>query len=125
LDEAALRSLVYVRMPERSIDERGFAMLKLISASRPADQRMSLARFKEVLREQYLLLCLDEERAIDALPALLRQHEAGAEAALENLRKVLAATGTMSAEAKRRLARIEPYFAARRETSDAAERAHA
>jgi hypothetical protein len=114
LEEAALRSLVYIRLPERSIDERGFAMLKLISASRSADQRMGLARFKEVLREQYLLVCLDEERAISALPVLLQRHEARAKSVLDNLRKVLAASGTMSAETKRRLSRVEQVFGARR-----------
>ena len=65
LEEAALRALVYIRLPEGSIDERGFAVLKLIRASRPAGKRMSLARFKEMLREQYLLVRLDEERALE------------------------------------------------------------
>jgi hypothetical protein len=125
LDEAALRSLVYIRLPERSIDERGFAMLKLIGASRPAEKRMSSARFKEVLKEQYLLLCLDEERAIGALPALLRRSESGVESALDNLHRVLDATGAMSAESRRRLERIEELFSAAREPSGAQVQAHA
>ena len=33
--------------------------------SRPAAKRMTLMRFKEVLREQYRLVRLDEQRAID------------------------------------------------------------
>ena len=59
-----LRALIYIRLAEGSIDERGFAMLKLIRASRPAAERISLARFKEMLREQYLLVRLDEARAL-------------------------------------------------------------
>jgi pimeloyl-ACP methyl ester carboxylesterase len=125
LDEAALRSLIYIRMPERSVDERGFATLKLISATRPVEQRIGLARFKELVRQQYLLICLDEERAINALPALLRGHEAGAKAALDNVHKVLAATGAMSPEARRRLKRVEAVFNAVQETSGEPARAHA
>ena len=42
----------------------------MIRASRPAAKRMSLARFKEMLREQYLLVRLDEERAVDCPAAI-------------------------------------------------------
>ena len=66
LEEAVLRALIYIRLPEGSVDERGFAMLKIIRESRPAAKRMSLSRFREMLREQYLLVRLDEERAIEA-----------------------------------------------------------
>ena len=69
LEEAALRALIYIRLADGSIDERGFAVLKQIRASRPAGRRISLARFKEILREQYLLVCLDEERALGAVPS--------------------------------------------------------
>ena len=79
LEEAVLRALVYIRLPEGSIDERGFAVLRLIRASRPAAKRMSLARFKEMLREQYLLVRLDEERAVSALPKLLGEDAVGAQ----------------------------------------------
>ena len=64
-----MRALIYIRLPEGSVDERGFAALKLIRASRPVAKRMSLARFKEMVREQFLLVCLDETRAINALPS--------------------------------------------------------
>ena len=36
--EAVVRALIYIRLPEGSVDERGFAMLKLIRASQPAEQ---------------------------------------------------------------------------------------
>ena len=71
LEEAAMRALIYIRLPEGSIDERGFSVLKLIRASRPAEKQMSLAHFKEMVRQQYLLVCLDQERAVGALPKLL------------------------------------------------------
>ena len=50
-----MRALVYIRMPEGSVDERGFAVLKLIRASRPVAKRMSLAPFRTIIRNSILL----------------------------------------------------------------------
>jgi hypothetical protein len=125
LEEAALRAMIYVRLPEGSIDERGFAVLKLIRASRPAGKRMSLPRFKELVREQYLLVCLDEERAMNTLPALLGVDAAERKAALDIVRQVLAAAGGLSDEASRRLARVEALFAVRPDKAVEVEAAHA
>jgi pimeloyl-ACP methyl ester carboxylesterase len=110
--EAALRALIYIRLPEGSIDERGFSVLKLIRASRPADKQASLAHFKEMMRKQYLLVYLDEERAITALPKLLGRNAASRRTALDALNRVLAARDGISEEGKRRLKRIESLFAA-------------
>ena len=66
-----MRALVYIRLPEGSVDERGFAMLKLIRASRPAAKRIAWHSSRTIVREQYLLVRLDEDRAINALPTLL------------------------------------------------------
>jgi hypothetical protein len=71
---------------------------------------MSLARFKEVLREQFLLVYLDEERAIQTLPALIGDDPVLRKSGIELLHEVLAATGTESDEGRRRLARIEALF---------------
>ena len=110
MPEAVLRSLVYIRRPEGVIDERGFTALKMVRAAQPPAKRMSLARFKEVLREQFLLVCLDEERAIETLPVLLGDDPAQRKAGLEVLHRVLAASGVDSDEGKRRLARVEALF---------------
>ena len=88
IEEAVLRALAYIRLPEGSVDERGFAVLKLIRASRPVAKRMSLACFKEVMREQYLLVCRDEERAIGALPTLLGADAGEHKAALDVLHRI-------------------------------------
>jgi hypothetical protein len=110
--EAAMRALIYIRMPEGSIDERGFSVLKLIRASHPAEKQMSLAHFKEMVRQQYLLVCMDQERAIGSLSILLGKDAGPRKTALEMLHRVLAARGEMSDEGKRRLKRIEAMFAA-------------
>ena len=106
-----MRSLIYIRMSEGSIDERGFSVLKLIRASHPVEKQMTLAHFKEMVRQQYLLVCLDQERAISALPKLLGSDAGPRKTALEMLHRVLAARSEMSNEGKRRLKQIEAILA--------------
>ncbi len=108
--EAMVRALIYIRQPEGRVDERGYAVLKAISAATPPERRIGRTRFKEVMREQFLILQLDEERAITALPKLLPEDRAEREAALATLRRVLAARGALAGESKRRLERIESIF---------------
>jgi uncharacterized protein DUF3141 len=109
--EAAVRALIYVRLPEGKVDERGFAALKQISAELPAAKRVGLARFKEIVREQYLILLRDPERAMAALPALLTDDRTQSQEALALVRRVLAARGALPEEGRRRLERIEAIFA--------------
>jgi pimeloyl-ACP methyl ester carboxylesterase len=107
LIEAAVRALIYVRLPEGKVDERGFAALKQIGAELPAAKRVGLARFKEIVKEQYLILLQDEDQAIGKLPKLLQHDRRECEETLATVRRVLAARGALSPEASQRLARIE------------------
>jgi pimeloyl-ACP methyl ester carboxylesterase len=111
LIEAAVRALIYVRLPEGQVDERGFAALKQISEELPAAKRIGAARFKEIVKEQYLILLLDPERAIAALPKLLPDDRRQCAEALAMVRRVLASRGALPEEGNRRLARIEAIFA--------------
>jgi hypothetical protein len=111
LVEAAVRALIYVRLPEGKVDERGFAALKQISAELPAAKRVGFVRFKEIVKEQYLILLLDPERAIAALPKLLPGNRRQCDEALALVRRVLAARGALPEESRRRLERIEGMFA--------------
>jgi Protein of unknown function (DUF3141) len=110
LPQAVLRALIYVRMPERSVDERGFAALQSIRAMQPVNDRMSMAELKACLKEQYLLVRLDEERAVRAIPRLLPDSEHARRAALDALLQVLGARGALPEEGLRRLGRIEALF---------------
>jgi hypothetical protein len=110
--EAAVRALIYVRLPEGKVDERGFAALKQIGAELPSAKRIGFAKFKEVVKEQYLILLLDTERAIGALPKLLSDDGRQGEEALALVRRVLASRGALPEEGSRRLERIETLFAA-------------
>ena len=77
----------------------------------PAAKRVGFVRFKEIVKEQYLILLLDAERAIAALPKLLPDNRRQCDEALALVRRVLAARGALSEEGSRRLERIEAMFA--------------
>jgi hypothetical protein len=111
LVEAAVRALIYIRLPEGKVDERGFAALKQISAELPAAKRIGFIRFKEIVKEQYLILLLDAERAVAALPKLLPDDRKQCQEALGLVRRVLASRGALPEEGRRRLERIEAIFA--------------
>jgi hypothetical protein len=110
LPQAVLRGLIYVRRPGGSIDERGFAMLKAIRAMQPVNDRMTLADLKAAVKEQFLLLRLDEERAVRAIPRLLPDSEQARRAGLEALHDMLDVRGALPEEQARRLARVEALF---------------
>ncbi len=110
LREAIVRALIYIRLPEGKVDERGFAAIKQIGAALPPAERIGLTHFKEIVKEQYLIVLQDAERAIAALPTLLpddRQREE----ALALLHRLLDARGAMSEEGRRRLERVEALLA--------------
>jgi hypothetical protein len=107
--EAIMRALVYVRAATGAVDERGFGMLKAARAARPAEERLHLADLKKLIREQYLVVRLDEERAIRALPLLLSGNN-DRPAAFDVVRRVAAATGPLSEDEARRLQRVKTLF---------------
>jgi pimeloyl-ACP methyl ester carboxylesterase len=106
--EAAIRALIYVRMPEKAVDERAFEMFRRIRAEHGAGR--SLADFKQDLREQYYMLRLDEARAVAAIPELLKGHETEGPRLLAIVRKIATAGGPLTDEGQRRLAQIEKLF---------------
>ena len=113
IKQAAIRGALYVALPERSVDERAFAMLQAIRATLPANERVTLAEFKLLLKEQFLLLRLDEERAVRAIPGLLPDDADVRRAGLEALRQMVASRGALPEEGARRLRRVEGLFGAR------------
>jgi len=108
--EAVVRSILYIaRSPEvRVADERAFGVLRELRALLPAKERVSLARFKEVVQEQNMILQLDEERAMSAVPKLLA--DVDRKRALEGIRQIMTASGALSGEAARRMSRVEELF---------------
>jgi hypothetical protein len=72
-----------------------------------AGQGMSLADFKQMVREQFFMLLLDERRAVEAIPAMLDKDPDLAARMAVNLRKVIEVVGARSGVAQQRLAEIE------------------
>lgn len=113
LPEAVIRAIMHVRLPERTVDERGFAVLQAIRRMQPANRRRSLGEIKAMFREQYLLLRLDEERAVRAIPRLLPDDRQARLTGWQAIQDVLGATGTsLPEEGRQRLQRIEGFFQA-------------
>jgi hypothetical protein len=124
LADALARAVVYVRMPQANVDERGYAMLQALRATRPAEKRLSKAEMKAVFRDQYLLIRLDEERAVRAIPKLLPKSADERRAALDALHRLLAAQGALPEEGRRRMTRVEALFSMKPEQPTKGEPAH-
>ncbi len=124
--EAAIRALIYVRMPARAVDERGFEMLRRIRAEHGAQK--TLAEFKQDLRDQYFMLRLDEAKAVASIADLLKGHEAQWPKMLAAIRKIVTAAGPLNEEGERRLAQLgqlvtsDPPVKRRRRKSAGADR---
>jgi pimeloyl-ACP methyl ester carboxylesterase len=106
--EAAIRALLYVRMPEGVVDERGFNLLRRIRDE--AGSGLTLSAFKKLVREQFLMLVLDERRAVEAIPAMLEKDPKLASRMADNLHRVIDAVGLQTKFANARLAEVESLF---------------
>jgi hypothetical protein len=69
--EALLRIMIHVRERGRSVDERGFQMLRRICAEHPDGRKMPISQLRDIIKEQVFLMEIDQERALEALPRLL------------------------------------------------------
>jgi hypothetical protein len=108
--EVALRALIYVRSPQQTFDERGFNTLREINSKLPEAERIGLAKFKEMTKEQFLIVVQEPERAVAAIPMLLPASCGERNALLGVIREVANSGGALSDEGKRRLTRIETLF---------------
>ena len=115
--EAALRSIAYIRAAEGSVDERGFAVLKALHDAQPPGRPRTMAQLKEVLREQYLLLKLDQKRAVAAIPKLLPSNMDDRAATWRAIQRVISAKGKPTDKGQRRLAEIEKLFGVKAATA--------
>ena len=111
LQECTIRGLVYVGMARGFVDERGVAALRRIRLTEEGS-RMTLAQFKAMAREQFLLLLLEPEAAIAAIPKLLPENADERRKGLAAIRNVLSSGGEISGEAAERLKKITALFEA-------------
>jgi len=81
--------------------------------AQPPGRPRSMEQLKEVVREQYLLLKIDEKRAVAAIPKLIPRDPDDREKTLRAIQRIISATGAPTGKAKRRLAEIESMFGAK------------
>ena len=72
-DEALTRAVLYVGAADRALDQRCALALNV---ARQQLMRLSLAEFKTLVRDQFFVLQLEPERAIEALPSLVPELDA-------------------------------------------------
>mgnify|MGYP001602429468 FL=1 len=107
--EATIRGLIFVGLAEGlQPDERVFALLNHIRSERASD--LTLEGFKQLVRDQYFMLLLDEERALAAIPGMLPKGAASRKELLEVIRRLVLVRGPAEGERAKRLTRIERLF---------------
>jgi pimeloyl-ACP methyl ester carboxylesterase len=109
--EAAVRALLYVRIPEGVADERGFRLLERMRED--AGFGLSLADFKTMVRDQFFTLLLDERSAVEAIPAMFERDPDLASRMASTLRKLIDMLGVESKLGKARLAEVQAMLESR------------
>ncbi|WP_158287742.1 DUF3141 domain-containing protein [Falsiroseomonas bella] len=107
--EALIRALIWARLPAAGVDERSFAVIRRVRAAVGRDA-LSLADFKRAVRWQFLMLLLDERRALETLSDLLPNDPEARAEALAVVRSVVEATGAVPDDIARRMQEIERIF---------------
>jgi len=105
--EAAIRTLLYAGRGG-GFDERHLGMIRQIYQRHGGN--LAIEDFKRLVREQFLMLLIDEQAAIAALPALVPDPAMRSEL-VALVREVLESVGPLSEQAASRLARIEGMLA--------------
>jgi len=107
--EAAIRSLLYIGSARGMVDERSIEALRQVRRKYGGPQ-LTLPEFKSLVREQFFMLLLDEQAALDAIPSLLPDDVATKRTALAMMREVLSAGAEITGERAIRLQRVTALF---------------
>jgi len=124
LREAAVRMLLYVASAEGGVDERSFAGIRRMRAEK--DRMLTLQQFKDMVRDQALVIRLNTPEAVQAIPTLLEEASAkDIRACLADVTQILEAGRPLNERAQEHLREMETLFetAARRAERAAATRA--
>ncbi len=116
LREALVRTLIYVGMPLDGVDERGFEAIRrmrvanLAGGMLPELTTVTLAQFKDIVRNQFFMLLIDQASAVAAIPALLPKDNEVRQTAFALLCQVLGAAAEISGETEDRLREAAAWF---------------
>tara|TARA_R110000824_G_scaffold401630_1_gene613291 strand:+ start:27629 stop:30265 length:2637 start_codon:yes stop_codon:yes gene_type:complete len=107
--EAVMRSLIYVLGGAPATDERNFKRLRASRAE--LEPGIELSEFKRLVREQFFILKLDREQALNSLPILLKgDSNEDIDGYISHLEHVFAASGELSEHAAKRFDQIKALF---------------
>jgi hypothetical protein len=101
-DEALIRAVLYVTAAERMVDQRCALALNV---ARQQVMHLSLIEFKVMVRDQFFVLHLEGERAVEALASLVPEADART-ALLEQVQTIVGAGCPPLAAERERLARL-------------------
>jgi pimeloyl-ACP methyl ester carboxylesterase len=110
LREAMVRAALHVGMARQSADERGFETIRRMRLASTDHQKLTLSQFKQLVREQFFMLLIDEEAALAAIPSLLPAEAEARQTALAAIQEVVSASGNLTGEAADRMKRIVSLF---------------
>ncbi|MGD9921697.1 MAG: DUF3141 domain-containing protein, partial [Pseudorhodoplanes sp.] len=110
LRECMVRAALYIGMARGAADERGFETIRRIRLATTETQKLTLAQFKQLVREQFSMLLIDEEAALAAIPSLLPPGADERKAALAAVQEVATASGDLAGEAAKRMERVAGLF---------------
>jgi Protein of unknown function (DUF3141) len=109
--EAFVRAVAYLVEPIGKVDDRGFAALQEVGRMVPPEYQPDHARFREIVCQQFLIMHLDEARAVEALPKLAVTAE-NRRIVLESLHRIIKLwRPDRTEDQKRRLSRVEKLLA--------------
>lgn len=109
LREASIRVMMYIAQAQGGIDERSFNLIRQLRANQ--EHVLSLPAFKRMVREQAMVMVVDPEGSVHAIPALLSHHSAAdIRIAADFVTKVATASGSLNKEGKQRLEQVMAMY---------------
>ena len=103
--EASVRVMMYIAQAQGGIDERSFNLIRQLRAHQT--DALTLPAFKRMVREQAMVMVVDPEGSVNAIPTLLSHHSTkDIRQAAEFVSKVATASGALNNEGKQRLKQI-------------------
>ena len=107
-DEALARAVLYVVAAERALDER---CAHALYAARRDLLHLPIDHYKTLVRDQFFVLLLERERAVEALATMVREADQRAEL-LKRTSAIIGAGDPPTAEERERIARLEKVLVA-------------
>jgi hypothetical protein len=107
-DEALVRAVLYVVSAERALDER---CAHALYAARRDLLSLPIDQYKTLVRDQFFVLLLERERAVETLATMVREPDQRAEL-LKRTSAIIGAGDPPTAAERERIARLEKLLAA-------------